>query len=313
MPLITRNLSFHARGNAVFAHKSAMTWGGVIMQAEASFRSEEGIAIKPSNITLSLESGKDDGFWLKHAEEKGWIEFDHEKLLPLLRWIETGATGAYTAYEIDEEVIKDAGLTTSENGNYLPIEFRATPLEDLLFDADFTDAWDTNADTQNLVKKHQKLAQGSERTKEGDWFVSDVDSQITATFSDGEINLTGYPYKYDFDYTDGEFVYVKQVSALVDPEKIDELNLKNLFNVVDTSVEEEIVEIVGEIKGELDKLRAEAFEAKKIAKVFQVVAVLRAIKEDNPKAWSSFLDSVASSKKEDLDIRLKLEATWLEK
>src|SRR5262249_49806888 len=154
-----------------------------------------------------------------------WVSFQRDALIAVSRWITTGATGAFSAFGenvLTLEVMKKAGLTWSD-GNAVPIEFRETPLVDVLERIDFESIVDRRRDTSRILEQHQQLAEGSHVTNGGSYFIGDIDSNFTFHLTGSEVSMTGEPLKYSWRKTNGVFVKVHGVAALVSESQVDQI------------------------------------------------------------------------------------------
>jgi hypothetical protein len=140
-----------------------------------------------------------------------WFAMDRHSMIATARWITSGGTGAFSAFRLPDDVLKKARLSRTSWGDIVPLEFRDTPLVDLLRRIDFTSLLDTERDASALLQKSQSLAAGYTVTKTGAWFNADLDSTFQVILNEGRMQWSGVPYRYYWDHTDGPYVRVKRI------------------------------------------------------------------------------------------------------
>jgi hypothetical protein len=218
-PYISRDREYYQFGDLVFRYDNANKWGGVIMQATGKFSDSGGRQIPIGLIQLTIKQKRGEGFCVSYLAACYSVEFGRDALVAISRWIATEATGAFSAFgpeRLTPDVMKKAGLTWAAPRRAVPIEFRGTPLVQLLEDIDFGYQVNLTKDTGSILARHQQLALDSRVTGGGSYFVSDVDSDFRFKLTGNEVQMTGVPLIYEWDRTDGTFVKVTNITEFFD-------------------------------------------------------------------------------------------------
>lgn len=341
LPVITRDAEYHRSGGDVFRQPTPDTWGGVVMQATASLRGADGRSISGSDLLLRLERrDSTDGFCLIYNDDCYFIATSRSDLIAITRWIHSRATGAFSAFQLSDSVLKSAGLTAmhgASRGPYVAIEFRDTAIGPLLYEIDFNIFFDLASDQSDALQMWQKLSEGQRRTSGvGYWLVTDLDSNFVTRLEGGRVTFSGVPLRYDWARVTGSYVRVVRILPFLDGAQVsaalrDASGLSPLFEEASQFLElprgmrDDMRQAIDRFLTALasserrersavlrmqeyqDVARIRSRMADEHVTLFRKVALLRTIQIGNPGAWQAFTESVAREYASEIRERLEIE------
>ena len=310
--LVVRDLKFHPRGVKVLA--AAPKWGGVVMQAEIEFRSKDGVAIPPEDIKLALIG---TNTVIAFGSTTNTLNLSVDTSIAIARWVSTGATGAFSYFDLDEEFVKQAGLVrdTYEFGlngptreefeevnrlveelppiekrlvkmmleneaeeGFVATEFHGTEISQILYDADFLDCYLLDFDDAQLLRNYSDgIASDMAESGDGSWVVTDIDSMLVARFGNAEISFTGTPNRYHYSEDEGK-IHVSKIDKMADPNKL----AQSPKSTVDTTLEQR----------HMAEVRENRAAAAKAIDLFCQVAIFRTMRGKNIVAWEEFCEKL---------------------
>jgi hypothetical protein len=312
LPIISRDHEYHRRGPEVLAQANTSTWGGVIMQATGTFLNQAGKRIPPKELSLSLRVVRSqDGICVIYRKQCYWEPFERQSTIALARWITSSATGAFSAFDLSDDVVRKAGLTWIYRFTLLggisryavAIEFRDTSLYELLRQVDFEGLKEELPNGDQIIAKHQALTVGSDIIGEGSYFISDLDSKFEFRLLKNKLIMTGTPIQYFWEMTDGRYARVTKVLGFVPEDKV----VSILRAGVNNSDEPDSIANSFMFKQNLEvrKLR----QAKQNS-LFRRAALFRTIQIENSAAWERFIQEIATNYAADITQRVELEKTF---
>jgi hypothetical protein len=163
------------------------------------------IAIAPALISMDHYDEAAQRLYLTHDGVTNWLSVDGDLLARIMSWIDNGGTGLFTQRGFGSQQAQAMGMSAYGDDQWVASEFAGSRFAEVLHYLDFPDIHlVTNSPMERVImRKHngmdlslQWITNHRHSLVDGDYVVSDLDSDFIANVAGGRIGVSGNIYGY---------------------------------------------------------------------------------------------------------------------